>query len=271
LQVPPRFVQVLPVPEEELTFHRRFGQDRAVILIHGFQVPLFHGGGVVKPVFQGWQRPYSLLVEALANDADVYAFAYCQTVAVEEVARCATLVDDLCRVRALGYREVVLVGHSAGGLIARQFVEDHPEAGITKVVQVCAPNAGAAFAEFEAAVPANQRSFVRSLTPEGRLTFLANREQRQVPREVDFTCIVANGAVVGDGVVPIASQWPGDLQKQGIPAVVLDTNHFTVMRTRIGIRAVCTAVRSQHPRLSPDRVTAVRKLLEPHLRIFASP
>jgi pimeloyl-ACP methyl ester carboxylesterase len=267
-----RFIQVFPTPEEELTFQRRRGQVRAVVLIHGFHLPLVYRGGASKPIFQGWQRPGSLLVETLAADADLFAFAYCQNVAVEEVAHCPLLADSLARVRALGYRELVLVGHSAGGLIARQFVEDFPDAGVTKVVQVCAPNQGASLAEFEAAVPVNQRRFLHSLTPEARQAFGQQRNGIKVSPAIEFVCIVANGAILGDGIVPTDSQWPQDLRDQGIPATVLFISHFTAMRAKTGIDCLAETMRNVQGRVSAERIGLIRKeLADKKIRLFASP
>src|SRR6266481_2076616 len=52
--------------------------------------------------------------------ADVFALAYSQEVGVERVAETPVLRQAVSKLKALGYREVVLVGHSAGGLVARQ-------------------------------------------------------------------------------------------------------------------------------------------------------
>ena len=49
----------------------------------------------------------------------------------DRIAGSAALADNIRRVRQLGYKEIILLGHSAGGVIVRQFVEDHPDAGVT--------------------------------------------------------------------------------------------------------------------------------------------
>src|SRR5262249_36988219 len=116
------------------------GQDRAVVLIHGLALHPLSTAKVGQAAFRHWQQPGSALVRPLAEDSDVWSVGYSQTSAVENVA--AAVAALVKKVKAQGYKEVVLVGHSAGGLIARQLVEDHPDAGVTKVVQVCAPNLG---------------------------------------------------------------------------------------------------------------------------------
>ena len=49
-----------------------------------------------------------------------------------------------------------LVGYSAGALIARYFVEDSPDYGVTKVIQVCAPNGGSGWGKLTAGVRQSQ-------------------------------------------------------------------------------------------------------------------
>ena len=79
-----------------------------------------------------WQKADSPLVKELARNADVFAFAYGQN-PLDTILRHSKLGENIAAIRKLGYSEVILVGHSAGGLIARQFVEDNSQAGVTKV------------------------------------------------------------------------------------------------------------------------------------------
>src|SRR5207244_2414497 len=123
--------------------------------------------------------------------ADVFAFAYSQDVPLETVADGPGLRDGVRRLKALGYREIVLVGHSAGGLVARQFVEDYPGAGVTKVVQVCAPNGGSAWAKARMAVRKKQEAFLASLTRKDRRLSLHERAEKRIPADVEFVCVVA--------------------------------------------------------------------------------
>src|SRR5262249_52446122 len=129
-----RFEQVAPVPANGKPA-RSPGQTRAVVLIHGYLLHL-KASGVPHPRFRDWQVPGSLLVRRLAKEADVFSFSYGQDFSVDDIVKTGSLRTEVAGLRRLGYREIVLVGHSAGGLIARQLVEDNPDLGVTKVIQV---------------------------------------------------------------------------------------------------------------------------------------
>lgn len=237
------------------------GQGRAVVLIHGLRTHPFSAANVQRAAFQDWQQPGSRLVRALARDSDVYSFAYSQNVSLDEVAGSTAFAEAVGRLRGLGYAEVVLVGHSAGGLIARQFVEDHPDAGVTKVIQVCAPNAGSSWARLHPSVVRGQEEFLRSLTREGRRRELAARLGKRLPEAVQFVCLVGTGEVLGDGLVACTSQWPEDLQAQGAPAYGVFAIHTLVMRTEPGVARIAELARAGLPRWTPEQVAAVRHKL----------
>ncbi len=259
-----RFVQVAPRFNPEGAWQRTPGRPLAVVLLHGFHMFPFHRDYAARATFHSWQRPGSKMVEGLAPYADVFAFAYSQNVSVEEVAAVPDLAAGVRWLRAFGYTQVVLVGHSAGGLIARQFVEDHPEAGVTKVIQVCAPNAGTNYAQLGPGVQQTQKPFVRSLTKDARARAFKDRAGRGIPAGVQFVCVVGDGVGLGDGVVANESQWPADLQRQGIPAVFLRTTHFTVVRSQAEIQRLAELVRTPIPRWSSAQVARARK--EMHLK-----
>jgi pimeloyl-ACP methyl ester carboxylesterase len=251
-----KFEQVAPVQAAGVLV-RSPGQTRAVALIHGFRIR-FSAASVPRADLHGWQRPPSGLVKELARDSDVFAFAYGQDAALEKIASCAGLADAVRRLRQLGYREIVLVGHSAGGVIAREFVEDHPTAGVTKVVQVCCPNGGSPTATLEC--PRNQKAFLDCLTLEGRQACLRKRQDLHIPERVQFVCLVGIGdGGASDGVVPRACQWTPDLQAQGIPAITAPVSHWEAMRTLRGAQAVAALVRQDEPRWPADRVRKARK------------
>lgn len=254
-----QFIQIQPAPKKETVFERSPGQKRAVLLIHGLRPHPFSNGNVAKAEFHGWQRAQSKLVQALAKDADVYAFAYGQNTAVEKVADCEALGDGVKRLKELGYGEIVMVGHSAGGLIARQFVEDHAGAGVTKVVQVCAPNGGSVLGGAAFGVRRDQEVFIESLTKKARAKFLDGRQDKKIPGSVEFVCVVANGTETGDGVVACRCQWTEDLRQQGIPAVELKTTHFTAMRSGKTAERIAEVVRDKHPRWDEAKVEEAAK------------
>jgi pimeloyl-ACP methyl ester carboxylesterase len=256
-----RFIQLHPLSSHELTFQRSMGKTRAVVLIAGLHLHPFRAGEVNKAIFRSWEEPDSKLVEALAHHADVFAFAYSQNVAIEEIAGVPMLAEGIRRLKTLGYTDVVLVGHSAGGLVARQFVEDYPDAGVTKVIQVCTPNGGTNYAQLEPGVHKNQRIFLRSLTKEARDKSLMERPDKKIPATVQFVCVVGLGAALGDGVVSKNSQWPADLQAQGIPAVLLRTTHFTVMRAQADAQRIAELLREYSPRWNPAQIAGAKKEL----------
>jgi pimeloyl-ACP methyl ester carboxylesterase len=230
------------------------------VLIHGLFVHPISKENVSRAHLHTWQKPDCLLVKRLAQEADIYAFSYAQTVTADDIAECAELEKNVRQLRQKGYREIILLGHSAGGVIARQFVEDHPDAGVTKVIQVCAPNIGSGWAKMQT-VRANQIDFLHSLTKPARRRSLTERADIQIPRHVEFACIVGTGTVMGDGLVSNRSQYPPDLQKQGIPAYPFASTHWMVLRSHKGVELAARLVRESQPRWDAKQVEAVRKQL----------
>jgi triacylglycerol esterase/lipase EstA (alpha/beta hydrolase family) len=254
-----RFVEVAPVPADGQPM-RSEGQTRAVVLIHGFLMHL-RSSTVPLAKFRDWQKRDSLAVKRLAKEADVYAFCYGQNVSLDEVIKHSRLGADIAVLRKVGYKEIVLIGHSAGGLVARQFVEDNPDAGVTKVIQVCAPNAGTPTALRR--VHKNQQVFLDCLTEKNRKACLEARAGKCIPRGVEFVCLLGNtdGKSDTDGVVPCSSQWSEDLRKQGIPVVVLNVNHRQPLRSERGAEILTKLVREKQPRWTDARVASLVKEL----------
>jgi pimeloyl-ACP methyl ester carboxylesterase len=253
-----RFAQVAPVVRDAASGVRSAGQERAVVLLHGLYPHPFSKDNVNKALFRDWQKPESRLVKHLAQDSDVFAFAYAQNVAVEEVTQASDLRSHIRRLRQLGYRDIVLVGHSAGGVIAREFVEDYPREGVTKVVQVCAPNGGSSWARLPA-MRSNQSEFLASLTKSKRRSTLNNRGDRLVPAHVEFACIVGTGAINSDGLVLCRCQWTDDLQDQGIPAYPIGGAHWSVPSSGKGVELIARLVREPQPRWDAGRVATLRR------------
>jgi pimeloyl-ACP methyl ester carboxylesterase len=253
-----QFVQVGPAAHDESAAVRSPGQERAVVLLHGLYLHPFSKTNVTRATLHSWQQPKSLLVKRLSEEADVYALAYAQTVAADHVPAYADLAGRVARLRAMGYREVVLLGHSAGGLVARSFVEDYPDSGVTKVIQVCAPNGGTGWAVLQA-VRANQIEFLDSLTKSYRQRAVGERADRTIPADVQFVCVVGTGTVVGDGLVACRCQWPEDLQRQGVPAAFIATTHWFAIRGQKGIDLLARLVREPQPRWDPSQVAEARR------------
>jgi pimeloyl-ACP methyl ester carboxylesterase len=252
-----RFVKVAPHPD---TPERTTGQARAVVLLHGLSFHPFREEKAVKPHFHFWQQPDSALVKRLARDADVYAVAYGQNVPVEQLASDPTLPRHLRELRKAGYRQIVLVGHSAGGLIARHLVEDHPELGVTRVIQVCAPNAGSSWASLKTARAA-QKPFLTSITRAARQKLLEGRAGKRIPDDVAFACVVGSCNLKGDGLVFSKSQWPADLQAQGVPAFPLWSVHWDAMSSGRAVELLSRLVVEPLPRWDAKQVEEARKKL----------
>jgi hypothetical protein len=255
-----QFVQVAPQERPTAEWRRSPDQRRAVVLIQGLMPHPFSKENVERATLRDWQKPGSKLVKQLAAEGDVYAFAYGQNVKVDEIADKDSLWGGVLRLRKMGYREVVVVGYSAGGIVARRVVEDYPDAGVTKVVQVCAPNAGSGWASL-GGVRKNQKAFLQSLTKEQRRREMKSRHDITIPDNVEFVCVVGTVAVKGDGVVSSHSQWTDDLQAQGIPAVTVPTDHLSMVRTTAGAKAIAELVRTPQPRWSPAKVSSARKTI----------
>ena len=234
---------------------------RAVVLIPGLHVHPLRPAKVAVPERRPWQEPKSELVKALAKDSDVFAFGYAQTVSVDEVAQSQGLRDAVARLRKVGYKEVALVGHSAGGVVARQFAERNPDAGVTKVVAVGAPFAGAEAATFRVGYPKVQKPFVQSLTPEARAEAVkANKSP--LGKDVQFACVVCKlKRVETDGLVATRSQWPEELQRVGVPAVLSEVSHFDAMQNVATAKTIADLVRERVTRWGPDETEKARKVL----------
>jgi pimeloyl-ACP methyl ester carboxylesterase len=261
LSAPPtvecKFAQVAPVPRDG-TMSRSKDQARAVLLVHGYRL-YPNEESVHLADFRDWQRPGCLLVRELAKDADVFSFGYGQNVGVGVVADSPGLRDAVAQMRKLGYKEIILVGHSAGSIIVRQFVEDHPDAGVTKVVQTCPPNGGASAAGFDSFK--NQRAFLDSLTLEVRQQALKDRADKKIPRDVQFVVVLGNAAGESDGLVPCVNQWTPELRKQGVPIVTTKVVHPQVPRTEKGVAAIVDAAKNDHPRWNEERVRMTERMI----------
>ena len=246
-------------PPESGAMERTPGHVRAVLLLHGLRIHPISNAKVYEARFHDWQMPGSVLVKALGRDADVYAFAYGQNTPVEMVAATPALANAVGKLRFMGYSDIILLGHSTGGVIARLFVEDQPRAGVTRVVQVCAPNDGTSWAKLNFSVAKDQEPFLNSLTKKERLLRNEIREDKKIPRSIDFLCVVGASGPYGDGMVACRSQWSRDLQDQGIPAVRLATTHLTVLRAPKTVQKIVDLLREDHPRWPAAKVQALRK------------
>lgn len=237
-------------------------KERAAVLIPGLKIHPLRPGRVARPELHDWQEPRSELVKALAREFDVFAFGYAQTAAVDVVAHAPGLREIVGQLRKAGYDEVVLIGHSAGGIVARQFAESYPDSGVTRVVQVAAPNVGSDLAAFfKTGYPKSQASFVQSLAPAARAEAVRRGRSLFSPR-IEMVCVVCKlRGIDGDGLVHLTSQWPDDLQQQGIPAAVAPVSHFDVMKAAASVRLITDLARASLTRWSPEQVGTARRVL----------
>lgn len=246
--------QVAPANDK---WTRSPNQKQAVVLIHGYYVHVFDNS-VAKPQLRSWQSASGPLVKELGKHADVYVFAYGQNAALDAIVKESKLSANVAELRKLGYTDIVLVGHSAGGLIARHFVEDFPDAGVTKVLQVCSPNGGSPLASLTA--PKSQKPFLECLSTDHRKKCLEQRAGKKIPDGVQFICVIAKEKnKLTDGVVPCTSQWTADLHKQGIPAVCIVGGHRDVLRDAKLAVTVAELVNGKHERWPAERIEKVKK------------
>jgi triacylglycerol esterase/lipase EstA (alpha/beta hydrolase family) len=256
-----RFVQVAP-PGRDAALVRSAGQERAIVLIHGLVPHPINNSNVATPDLSGWERPGSTLVTTLAPLGDVFALGYAQNAAIDDIAKSSALSWNVNRLRTLGYCDIVLIGHSAGGLIARYFVEDTAGGGgVTKVIQVSPPNGGSSWGKRTVAVRQSQEVFLTSLSKEARQVALRERSGKSIPVEVQFVCVLCAMGLGGDGVVRSDLQWTPDLQRQGVPALCLLSTHVTAMRSKAVAQRLAELVAEPQPRWSPLQISNAREAI----------
>lgn len=254
------FVQVAPAPRPEtIGFVRTANQRRAVILLHGLILHPISKENVAKARLDGWQRPDTVAVKKFAEFADVYALAYAQDVALEQVVASPILRDNVRYLQELGYYEIILLGHSAGGLIARHFVEEHPNSGVTRVIQVCSPNGGSGLTQLSLALRENQRDFVSSLSRDFRKKLKEDRSDKVIPPEIEFVCVLGNAQILGDGIVSCRNQWTDDLQRQRIPVVPLPATHYGSLRRAVHCEKIAELLHTPQPRWTHEQVRAAHQ------------
>lgn len=257
--VPTDFWQISPEPFGMSQTIRK-SKPRAIVLIHGLMIHPLNGDRAKTPNPHPWQHPTGSLVQGLAPDFDVFGFSYAQTQPIDEPGFLTGLLMGVRVLKAAGYREIVLVGHSAGGVIARNFIEQYPTAGVTKVLTVAAPHRGSGLARIPFGVPMTQWPFIRSLTPSARES--ACRTGPPLPQGIEFCCVVCKLRHLStDTVVATESQWPEDLQAQGIPAVVVPVSHMDAVRDEQAVHAIHNLARGKVIRWDQNSVLRARSIL----------
>jgi pimeloyl-ACP methyl ester carboxylesterase len=233
-------------------------KDRAVLLIPGLKFHPFRPAMATRPILHNWQEPNCDLVRTLSKDFDVYSFGYAQITPLDVVAQSPGLRETVANIQKAGYKEIVLIGHSAGGVISRLFVESYPDSGVTKVITVAAPHNGSELANLKNGYPKVQATFIQSLAPDARL----QAATRKIDDKIEMGCVVCKlKRVDGDGLVNVNSQWPEECRKQGIPYVLVQGSHFDAMIGQAGIKAIGEMAREKLTRWTPEEVDKARKVL----------
>jgi len=262
VELPTLFWGIAPKVEADDLPKWKRAKDKAVVLVHGLLARPLHPDRAAKPDPHKWQKPDGALVKLLAEDFDVFGVSYAQTVPMDLVPLSKGLRDGVAALKAAGYKEIALVGHSAGGVIARRFVECHPDAGVTKVVAVAAPFHGSLWAHLPGfVIPKPQVPFIGSMLPGLRKEW-RERCGCDVPKDVQFCCVVCKlPRLAGDTMVAADSQWPEELQKQGVPAVAVRCNHFDAMTGDKCVSAIAEILKGKVVRWDADQTAQARKAL----------
>ena len=262
VELPTLFWGIAPEVEAEDIPTLKKTKDKAVILVHGLIPRPLHPAKAEKPEPHTWQKPDGALVKLLADDFDVFGVSYAQTVPMDLIPLSKGLRDGVAAVKAAGYKEIALVGHSAGGVIIRRFVECHPNAGVTKVVAIAAPFHGSVWAHLPGfVIPKPQVPFIGSMEPGVRKEWL-DKCGCHLPKDLQFCCVVCKlPRLAGDTMVAAGSQWPEELQKQGVPAVAVRCNHFDAMTGDKCVSAIAEILKGKVVRWDEGQVTQAKKAL----------
>lgn len=258
-QLPTAFWQISP--EYQMNPKPKAENTRAILLIHGLVPRPVSPSKARQPEPNSWQLPGTELVRQLKPDFDVYGLSYAQVTPCEWVCLADGLRDAVKLLKTAGYSEIILMGHSAGGLIARNFVERFPDSSVTKVIAVASPHAGSFWANLpQVGLPSSQIPFIRSLAPQYRTS--DKLEKKAIPAHVQFCCVICQlPRIKGDTVVSIESQWPEELQKQGIPAQLVRVNHFDAVRSEEATKVISELAREKLRRWTAEEVEQARKAL----------
>jgi pimeloyl-ACP methyl ester carboxylesterase len=261
IYVPTKIWQVAPEARQIGSSSFQRTRDRAVLLVPGMSLHPLKPALTTQPEFHSWQVPNSDLVCTLSKDADVYSFAYGQTTSLDCIAQSQRLRDSVAAIRILGYKEIVLIGHSAGGLIGRLFVEANPDSGITKLIMVSTPHQGSDRANINNGYPKSQAAFIKSLTPEARLAV----PPQPLDGKLEIVSVISKlNRTQGDGLVKIQSQWPEEYRQQGVPAVLVIGAHTEAMSSSAAVKAISELAREKLTRWSQEEVEMARRSLFRH-------
>ncbi len=260
--LPTQFWGITPAVTEGEIAELKPKREQAVVLIHGLIPRVLRPEKADRPEEHSWQTEDSLLVKGLKDNYDVFGFSYAQTQSVDTIAVSNGLRDGIAALKKAGYKSIILVGHSVGAIIAREFVAVYPKAGVTKVVAVAAPFLGSGWAKLpNFTLPKTQVEFINSLLPSVREPRV-KEYPLTIAKDVEFCCVLCRTARMDhDTVVSFASQWPIDLQDQGIPLLLTNCTHFDAMTSEEPVKAILQVVKGKVVRWEPKQVEQARTAL----------
>ncbi|CAN5594554.1 hypothetical protein BH11PLA2_BH11PLA2_14810 [soil metagenome] len=231
-------------------FQPKVTKTRAALLLPGLYPHPLRPEKALVPELHEWCEPGSNLVKDIGQEMDVYAFGYAQTVPLDVVSLSFGLRNTMNKLQEAGYKEIVLIGHSAGGIIARQYVEHFPKGGVTKIIQISAPNLGSDLADLKFGLPYTQVAFIKSIAPQPRKDTI----HLPIPKDLQFACVVCKyPRLPNDLMVGIDSQWPEDLRKQGIPAALVATNHIDAPKSALSAATIADLAKENLVRWTPEQ------------------
>ncbi len=243
---------------EPLTIQKT--KSRAAIIIHGLQLHPLRPEKAAKPEMHDYQEAGSALVEGLSESHDVFSWSYGQTIVLDAVAVAPGLRSAVAKLKAAGYSEIALLGHSAGGIIAKQFVDRVPNSGVTKIVIVCTPYYGSDYATINIGLPSTQVSMIKSLLPSVRTAI--TRVMPANDPKFEICCVIAKiRGISGDSLLSLESQWPPELQKQGIPASLVSVNHFDAMKAPQAVATIVELTRDPIVRWTPEQTAKAKAIV----------
>lgn len=258
-ELPTAVWQMVPLVDGEMKAPK-VTKTKAVLCIPGLYPHPLRPEKATLPEMHPWFEPKAPLLAALAGEFDVYAFGYAQTVPIDLVADCNGLRNAVERLRKAGYAEIVLVGHSAGGLVAHHFAERNPKSGVTKVIPVSAPYTGSDLADITLPLPRTQVSYIKSLAPQPRKDAIA--AIKAFPKDIEICCVLCKvSRLPNDIMVGLDSQWPEEVRKQGIPATLVAVNHFEAIKAPQGVTMVADLAKAKLVRWEQADITKAKEII----------
>src|SRR5436190_14808589 len=106
-----------------------------------------------------------------------------------------------------------------------------------------------------------QAPFIKSPAPDVRIGAIKTNAHA-LGKDAQIVCVVCKlKRGESDRVVHAHSQWPEELQRLGVPAVLSNINHFDAMQNPDTANSIAELVRGKLVRWSPEEVEKARKIL----------